>query len=140
MTEAFTSWDAADHLKTDEDMLAYLESCAAEDPGDGSLIRAALGDIARAREARLRRYYPAIIDREGSHYGISFPDFPGCVSSGATPEEAIEGGREALAGHVDLMIRDGDAVPEPTPLEAVTWEEDEDVVCVALVPVVIPGH
>jgi len=140
MTEAFTSWTPADHPKTDEDMLAYLEACAAEDPGDGSLIRAALGDIARVRKARRRRYYPAIIDREGSLYGISFPDFPGCVSSGAAPKEAIEGGREALTGHVDLMIRDGDAIPEPTPLEAVTCEEGEAVVCVALVPVVIPGH
>jgi probable addiction module antidote protein len=27
----------------------YFEACLAEDPGDGSLIRAALGTIARAR-------------------------------------------------------------------------------------------
>jgi len=43
------SWDAAEHLKTDEDMAAYLNACIAEDIGDGSLIRVALGDIARAR-------------------------------------------------------------------------------------------
>jgi probable addiction module antidote protein len=42
-------WDAVDHLHTDEDMAFYLDACFAEDPGDGSLIRAALGDIARAR-------------------------------------------------------------------------------------------
>jgi len=42
-------WDAAEHLKTDEDMAAYLNACIAEDSGDGSLIRVALGDIARAR-------------------------------------------------------------------------------------------
>ena len=42
-------WDVVDHLKTDEDMALYLDACVEEDEGDGSLIRAALGDIARAR-------------------------------------------------------------------------------------------
>lgn len=40
-------WDAAEHLKTEEDMAAYLE--AALDDGDLALILAALGDIARAK-------------------------------------------------------------------------------------------
>ena len=42
-------WDVVDHLKTEADMALYFDACVAEDPGDGSLIRAALGDIARAR-------------------------------------------------------------------------------------------
>ena len=48
MTEAFTKWDVTEHLRTREDARLYLEACAEEDPGDGSLIRAALNDIARA--------------------------------------------------------------------------------------------
>ena len=40
-------WDPAEHLTTDEDVVAYLN--AALDDGDLSLIVAALGDIARAR-------------------------------------------------------------------------------------------
>lgn len=40
-------WDAAEHLKTDEDMAAYLE--AALEEGDPGLVSAALGDIARAK-------------------------------------------------------------------------------------------
>ena len=48
MAETFTRWDAADHLQSKEDVRRYLEACAEEDPGDGSLIRAALNDIARA--------------------------------------------------------------------------------------------
>ena len=40
-------WDAADHLKTDEDTVNYLE--AALEDGDASLVSAVLGDIARAR-------------------------------------------------------------------------------------------
>jgi probable addiction module antidote protein len=53
-------WDAADHLKTKEDIAAYLE--AALEDGDPSLVVAALGDIARsqgmthiARETGLER-------------------------------------------------------------------------------------
>ena len=41
------AWDAAEHLKNDEDMAAYLEAALHE--GDASLIAAALGDIARAK-------------------------------------------------------------------------------------------
>lgn len=48
MTERFTKWDAAEHLRTREDARLYLDACAEEDPGDGSLIRAALNDVARA--------------------------------------------------------------------------------------------
>ena len=51
MAETFTRWAVADHLRSKEDARLYLEACAEEDPGDGSLIRAALNDIARARHA-----------------------------------------------------------------------------------------
>jgi probable addiction module antidote protein len=44
-----TLYDVADFLKTDDDILLYLEACFDEDAGDGLLIRAALNDVARAR-------------------------------------------------------------------------------------------
>jgi probable addiction module antidote protein len=44
---ATTVWDPAEHLKTEEDMAAYLE--AALEEGDSALVAAALGDIARAK-------------------------------------------------------------------------------------------
>lgn len=40
-------WDVAEHLKTEEDMAAYLE--AALEENDPALVSAALGDIARAK-------------------------------------------------------------------------------------------
>ena len=49
MAEKFLRWDPADDLKTEEDIALYFQACVDEDPGDGSLVRAALGDIARAR-------------------------------------------------------------------------------------------
>ncbi|WP_096699887.1 addiction module antidote protein [Polaromonas sp. AER18D-145] len=49
LPEKFSPWDSADYLKTEEDIALYFELCLQEDPGDGSLIRRALGSIARAR-------------------------------------------------------------------------------------------
>lgn len=47
--ETYARWDEAEELSHHpEDAALYLEACVVEDPGDGSLIRAALGDIARA--------------------------------------------------------------------------------------------
>ena len=42
-------WDAAEHLKTEEDMAQYLDACMEEAGDDAAFIAAALGDIARAR-------------------------------------------------------------------------------------------
>ena len=49
MSEKFSRWDIAKHLRTEEDARLYLEACAEEDPGDGSMIRVARNDIARAQ-------------------------------------------------------------------------------------------
>jgi probable addiction module antidote protein len=46
--EAFSRWDPADYLKSNDDMAAYLQACLDEAPDDPALIAAALGDIARA--------------------------------------------------------------------------------------------
>ena len=49
MSETYTKWDVTERLRTKEDVCLYLEACAEEDPGDGSLIRAALNDVVRAQ-------------------------------------------------------------------------------------------
>ena len=41
--------DVAEHLRTPEEMAAYLEACLDEAKGDAAFIAKALGDIARAR-------------------------------------------------------------------------------------------
>jgi len=46
--ETFSRWDAADYLKSEADMAAYLEACLEEAPDDPAFLAAALGDIARA--------------------------------------------------------------------------------------------
>jgi probable addiction module antidote protein len=42
-------YDVAEHLRTPEEMAAYLEACLDEAEGDAAFIAKALGDIARAR-------------------------------------------------------------------------------------------
>jgi len=42
-------WDSAEHLKTEEDMQAYLQACIDESNGDAAFIAKALGNIAKAK-------------------------------------------------------------------------------------------
>jgi len=70
MTEKFTRWDVTDHLRTEEDARLYLEAAFEEDLGDGRLIRAALSDIARARNmSQLAR--DVGMSREGLYKALS---------------------------------------------------------------------
>ena len=70
MSESFRKWDASEHLRTPEDARLYLEACAEEDPGDGSLIRAALNDIARAGNMS-RLAHEIGMSREGLYKALS---------------------------------------------------------------------
>ena len=47
--ETIAPYDTADYLKSEEDMVAYLEACMEEAPDDAAFIAYALGTIARAR-------------------------------------------------------------------------------------------
>lgn len=50
MTKTITTrYDVTEHLRTPEEMAAYLEACLEEANGDAAFIAKALGDIARAK-------------------------------------------------------------------------------------------
>jgi predicted RNase H-like HicB family nuclease len=64
--------------------------------------------------------YIALLHKDrDSDYGVSFPDFPGCITAGMTLEEAQRMAAEALAFHIEGMIEDGDAIPDPSTLDAI---------------------
>ena len=66
------------------------------------------------------RYYIGLIHKEAdSDYGVSFPDFPGVVTAGTSLDDAQAMAEEALALHVDGLVEDGEALPEPSTLDAV---------------------
>ncbi len=54
---------------------------------------------------------------KGSDFGVSFPDFPGCVTAGRTLEEARRLAAEALTLHIAGMLEDGETLPEPSTLD-----------------------
>lgn len=54
-----------------------------------------------------------------SDYGVEFPDLPGYISAGRTPEEAKALAAEALAGHIAVSQDSGDPVPLPSSLDQV---------------------
>jgi predicted RNase H-like HicB family nuclease len=87
------------------------------------MFRSALCGASRNSRAEVEvimRYYIGLLHKDaGSDYGVSFPDFPGCVTAGETLDEAHALAAEALSFHIDGMLVDGAAPPMPTPLERI---------------------
>ena len=80
------------------------------------------------------RQYIALIHKDAdSDYGVSFPDLPGVISAGGTLDEARAMATEALAFHLEGLTEDGEAVPEPSSLEAImSAKENRDGVAVLI--------
>lgn len=84
--------------------------------------------------ANTMRQYIALIHKDAdSDYGVSFPDLPGVISAGSTLDEARDMATEALALHIEGLIEDGEAIPEPSSLEDVMANaENRDGVAVLI--------
>jgi probable addiction module antidote protein len=78
MRKTMTSrYDVAEHLRTPEEMAAYLEACLEEANGDAAIIAKALGDIARAKGmAQVAR--DAGLSRESLYKALSGQRSPDC--------------------------------------------------------------
>ena len=62
--------------------------------------------------------YIAYLHKEKkSDYGVSFPDFPGCITAGKTLEEARRNASAALTLHIEGMLEDGEEIPEASLLD-----------------------
>jgi predicted RNase H-like HicB family nuclease len=85
------------------------------------------------------RHYLAVIERAAEGYGVFFPDLPGCTSGGATLEEAAVHAEEALRGHVETAVEEGQALPAPSGLDDVQVDPDVDEAARLLVRVEMPG-
>ena len=81
--------------------------------------------------------YPAIFTYEdGYEIAVTFPDLPGCTSSGADEAEALVMAKDALGGHLWCLEKDGDEIPFPTRLCDVMLESNERA---ALIDVYMPA-
>ena len=58
--------------------------------------------------------YLAVFEPSGEGYSVYFPDLPGCISYGASFEEARHGAVEALGLHLYGLEKAGEDIPEPT--------------------------
>ncbi len=91
-----------------------------------------------------RYRYPSVLgyDASTNQYYVLWPDLLGCTTTGATEDEALEHGREAMSLHLWGMEVDGDEIPAPTPLHRLDLgeyvEEGEKIVAV-LVEVWMPS-
>jgi predicted RNase H-like HicB family nuclease len=54
-----------------------------------------------------------------SDHGVSFPDFPDCITAGSTLEEAWRLAEEVLAFHIDGMRSGGEPIPAPSTVDAI---------------------
>ena len=59
-----------------------------------------------------------------SDFGVSFPDFPGCVTAGKTLDEARRMAREALTLHIRGILEDGGTVPSPATIDDIAGDPD----------------
>jgi predicted RNase H-like HicB family nuclease len=84
--------------------------------------------------------YIACLHKERkSDFGVSFPDFPGCITAGKTLDEARRMAVEALAMHIAGMAEDGEAIPEPSTMDALAGDPDRKGAVAFLVSVDVPA-
>lgn len=50
---------------------------------------------------------------DGTSYGVTVPDLPGCFSHGDTLDDAIESAKEAVDFHLEGLIEMGGNIPAP---------------------------
>jgi len=68
-----------------------------------------------------------------SDFGIAFPDLPGCVTAGRTPEEACLMAGEALALHLAGRAENGGSIPERSGLDEIMADpENRDATIVEI--------
>ncbi|MBO6772890.1 MULTISPECIES: type II toxin-antitoxin system HicB family antitoxin [unclassified Thalassospira] len=80
-------------------------------------------------------YWGLVHTDDDGGFGISFPDFPGCVSAADTMTELVELGTEALNFHIEGMHEDGEDIPAPSPVV----ELDDGAVGIVAITATIPG-
>ena len=69
--------------------------------------------------------YIAIVHKETkSDFGVSFPDFPGCITAGKSIDDAKDMAQEVLTLHIQGILEDGEQLPVPSKLEDIIDNPD----------------
>ena len=59
--------------------------------------------------------YVVVYEQTPNNYSAYLPDLPGCVSTGKTWDDIQKNIREAVTGHIEVMLEYGEPLPE-TPM------------------------
>jgi predicted RNase H-like HicB family nuclease len=57
--------------------------------------------------------YTVIFEKGPASWGAYVPDLPGCIAAAETREETLQLIREAIQFHVEGLLDQGHAIPEP---------------------------
>jgi len=69
--------------------------------------------------------YIGLIHKDAdSHFGVSFPDFPGVITAGTSLDDARAMAEEALTFHIEGLAEDEEAIPAPSGLEEIMSDSD----------------
>lgn len=81
--------------------------------------------------------YIAVVHKDAkSDFGVSFPDFPGCITAGSSIDEAKDMAHDALSLHIKGMMEDGENIPAPSKLEDIMDDPDySDAAAILIVSV-----
>ena len=92
----------------------------------------------------LKKYIALFEVGDHGNYSVVFPDLPGCITAGDDFDDAYKMAHDALTGHIHVLQKDGDIVPEPRTLEEIQknwpdWDEWKNnyqfvIVPIALIP------
>jgi len=90
----------------------------------------------------MKRYVAVVHHAESGAYGVSVPQFPGFANTGDSFDAALENAVKGLRFHVEGMIADGEAIPDPRDLAELAadpeFEDDFAGALVTLLPLLPP--
>ncbi|WP_165790927.1 type II toxin-antitoxin system HicB family antitoxin [Pleomorphomonas carboxyditropha] len=85
-------------------------------------------------------YAVALIhEEENSSFGVSFPDFPGCVSAASNLNDAIARAAVALAAHVKTLGENSQTLPALRTIDDIRRTLEIREAIIVAVPVDMPG-
>lgn len=60
-------------------------------------------------------------EQDGGGWVVEFPDLPGCMADGVTPEDALHEAADAVRSWLETARRHGDPIPEPSRSDLSAW-------------------
>lgn len=71
--------------------------------------------------------YPVLLHTEADgSVGVTFPDFPGCVTQVDSDGDALRMAAEVLTFHIEGLLEDGEGLPKPDCIAATTESAGND--------------